>query len=255
MGRARRRWRARADRLVDALPASWTAGPVKDNTDSETVLAHRRRVVGGVTVAGAGLLGVSLSTKPGSAQFYRLTSGVAATWVAGGLASGPLHLGWTRRRDEPLRRPLVTPVLIGVGAFGVFYACALVSRRIPVLNRAISGILRYAHQGSPRSVLLTTLANGAAEEVFFRGAVFAAASGRGPVRISTAVYALTTVATRNPALVLASIVMGSLFGLQRRATGGIQAPLLTHLVWSALMVRYLPPLFAPAEPARPEPKE
>ena len=50
-------------------------------------------------------------------------------------------------------------------------------------------------------------------------------------------------ATRNPALVLASLAMGTLFGLQRRATGGIQAPMLTHLTWSALMLRYLPPLF------------
>ena len=42
--------------------------------------------------------------------------------------------------------------------------------------------------------------------------------------------------------------MGTLFGLQRRASGGIQAPLLTHLTWSALMLRYLPPLFRPADP-------
>jgi hypothetical protein len=34
-----------------------------------------------------------------------------------------------------------------------------------------------------------------------------------------------------------------LFGLQRRATGGIQAPLITHLTWSVLMLRFLPPLF------------
>jgi hypothetical protein len=38
--------------------------------------------------------------------------------------------------------------------------------------------------------------------------------------------------------------MGLLLGLQRRSTGGIQAPVLTHLTWSALMLRYLPPLFA-----------
>jgi hypothetical protein len=42
---------------------------------------------------------------------------------------------------------------------------------------------------------------------------------------------------------LASVVMGVLFAAQRRSTGGIQAPLLTHLTWSALMLRFLPPLF------------
>jgi hypothetical protein len=34
--------------------------------------------------------------------------------------------------------------------------------------------------------------------------------------------------------------MGTLFGYQRRATQGLQAPLLTHLTWSTLMVTLLP---------------
>ncbi|MGH3612888.1 MAG: lysostaphin resistance A-like protein [Pseudonocardia sp.] len=198
----------------------------------------------GVSVAGAGLLGTSLSTRPGSAQFYGLTLGVAATWIAGGLASGPLHLGRVQGRDGTLRRPVIIPVVIGASAFATFYGCALTARKIPVLNRAISNVLTYADRGSGPFVLLTTLANGAAEEVFFRGAVYAAAGDRHPVIVSSAVYSLATIGTRNPALVLASVVMGALFGLQRRVTGGIQAPMLTHLTWSTLMLRFLPPLFA-----------
>ncbi len=45
--------------------------------------------------------------------------------------------------------------------------------------------------------------------------------------------------------------MGTLFGLQRRASNGLQAPVITHLTWSALMVRYLPPLFRHAKKERP----
>lgn len=217
--------------------------PYRNHVESVAAVKRRRRVVAGVSLAGAGLLGTSFSTRPGSPQFYGLTLGVAATWVVGGLSSGPLHLGRAQHRDDTLRRPMLTPVLIGVGAFSLFYGCALVAREIPVLNTAISKVLQYADQGSSPVVLLTTLANGAAEEVFFRGAVYAAAGEVHPVSVSTAVYALATTATRNPALVLASIVMGTLFGLQRRATGGIQAPLLTHLTWSGLMLRYLPPVF------------
>jgi hypothetical protein len=41
--------------------------------------------------------------------------------------------------------------------------------------------------------------------------------------------------------------MGPLLALQRRASGGLQAPALTHLTWSTLMLRYLPPLFRAAE--------
>ena len=204
-------------------------------------MTRRRRIAAGVSLAGAGLLGLSFSTKPGSPRFYGLTLGVAATWIGGGVASGPLHLGWTQPRDHTLRRPVITPVLTGVGAFAVFYGCALAGRHVPVLNRALSRVLQYARQGSSPFVVFTTLANGAAEEIFFRGALYAAA-GRYPVTLSTTVYSLVTTATRNPALVLASAVMGILLALQRRATGGIQAPMLTHLTWSMLMLYFLPSL-------------
>jgi membrane protease YdiL (CAAX protease family) len=138
---------------------------------------------------------------------------------------------------------VLTPVLTGVGAFAGFYLCALAARRVPPLHGAISRVLRYAHHGSRPLVLLTALANGIAEEIFFRGALYTAIGARHPVTASTAVYALATAATRNPALVLASVVMGTVFGLQRRTTGGVQAPILTHLTWSALMLQFLPPLF------------
>ena len=229
--------------VVGALPRWLVEKVPRDHREPDEAFRRRRRVVVGVTAAGAGLLGVSLSSRPGSWEFLALTGAVAATWAAGGLASGPLHLGRVRARDETLRRPVLVPVVTGVGAFGAFYACALVAREVPVLDEAISAVLAYAHQGKPPLVLLTALANGAAEEVFFRGALYAAIGEQHPVALSTAAYALATVPTRNPALVLAATVMGTLFAAQRRATGGIQAPLLTHLTWSVLMLRFLPPLF------------
>ena len=79
-----------------------------------------------------------------------------------------------------------------------------------MLRRAIASILSYDRHGARSLVLATTLANGAAEEVMFRGAGYAALGQRHPVLWSTSAYALATVATRNPAL--ASGVMGILFG-------------------------------------------
>ena len=222
--------------LVDKVP--------RDHQETDAAFRRRRRVTAGVSVAGAGLLGVSLSQKPASPEFYGLTLAVAGTWLAGGVASGPLHLGRMRSPADTLERPVLVPVTFGVAAFGVFYAVALVVRKVPVIGPAITRVLRYAHQGSKPLVLTTTLANGIAEEVFFRGALYAAVGADNPVLKSTAVYALATTATRNPALVLASIAMGLMLGLQRRSTGGIQAPVLTHLTWSVLMLRFLPPLFA-----------
>ena len=230
-------------KVVRTLP-HWLVEKVpRDHREPDEVFRRRRKVVVGVTAAGAGLLGVSLQSRPASWEFFALTGGVAATWLAGGFASGPLHLGWMQSRDETLRRPVLTPVLTGVGAFGAFYGCALVARHVPVLDRAIASVLAYAEEGNTSLVLATTLANGVAEEVFFRGALYAAIGEQHPVALSTAAYALSTVPTRNPALVLAATVMGTLFAAQRRASGGIQAPVLTHVTWSTLMLRYLPPLF------------
>ncbi|MGI8901033.1 MAG: CPBP family intramembrane glutamic endopeptidase [Nocardioides sp.] len=228
--------------VVDRLPMPLTHVVHVAHAEGDRIRRRRRRVVTGVSIAGAGLLGASLSTRPGSKEFYAATLAVAGVWTAGGFLSGPLHLGWIEARDERLRRPVITPVATGVCAFGFFYVIALVARRIPVLDDAISRVLVFAEEGDRPFVLLTTLANGLGEEVFFRGALYAALDHH-PAATSTAVYALATSTTRNPALVLAAGVMGTLFALQRRASGGLQAPVLTHLTWSTLMVRYLPPLF------------
>lgn len=193
-------------------------------------------------MVGATLLGASLSTEPGSKAFYASTGAVAGIWTIGGFASGPLHRGWEPGGGKKLERPLITPLALGVGAFGAFYGAALVARRIPILERAISGVLDYADEGDDKLVLATTLANGIGEEIFYRGALYAALPNN-PVLASTAIYTLSTTTTRNPALVLAAGVMGTLFGLQRRASGGLQAPVITHVTWSTLMLRFLPPLF------------
>jgi membrane protease YdiL (CAAX protease family) len=62
------------------------------------------------------------------------------------------------------------------------------------------------------------------------------------VPISTAVYTLATVATGNVMLVFAAAVLGVLVGLQRRASGGVLAPILTHVTWSLGMLLVLPPI-------------
>jgi membrane protease YdiL (CAAX protease family) len=207
-----------------------------------SALRRRRAVVAGTAAAGVGLLGASLSAEPGSARFYALTLGAASVWTVGGLGSGAIHRGVVGVGANA-RAPVVVPVLVGAGAFAVFYGGALVARHVPVLDAALTSVLQYAHRGSDQLVLLTVLANGAAEEVFFRGALYAAVGDDHPVALSTAGYLLATTATRNPALVLAAAAMGTVFARQRRATGGIQASLITHLTWSTLMLRYLPPLF------------
>ena len=90
-------------------------------------------------------------------------------------------------------------------------------------------MLAHAQQGSTALIVVVTLANAIGEEIFFRGALFAAIGRRNAVVISTIVYAIATLATANPMLVFAALTLGVVFGLQRRASGGILAPIITHV--------------------------
>lgn len=87
------------------------------------------------------------------------------------------------------------------------------------------------------------MVNGVAEELFFRGALYSALGRFYPVLISTVLYSVSILATGNPMLAFAGLVLGTVCGLQRRATGGVLAPMLTHLVWGLMMVLALPVVF------------
>ena len=56
-------------------------------------------------------------------------------------------------------------------------------------------------------------------------------------------YALVTLATGNAMLAFAALLLGALCGLERRACGGVLAPILTHCTWSLTMLVALPLIF------------
>jgi membrane protease YdiL (CAAX protease family) len=62
--------------------------------------------------------------------------------------------------------------------------------------------------------------------------------------VSTGVYTLVIAFSGGIALTLAAAGLGLLLGLQRRATGGVLAPMLTHLTWTVVtlpaLTRILP---------------
>ena len=87
---------------------------------------------------------------------------------------------------------------------------------------------------------MITIVNGIAEELFFRGALFAGIGVRHPVTISTILYTLATMGGGNPVLVFAAALLGTVVGLERRASGGVLGPILTHVTWSTAMLFLLP---------------
>lgn len=138
---------------------------------------------------------------------------------------------------------MLTGLTFGVLAGLVFIIGALIVRQIPALHDYVAEVLAHARYGSLPLVAVITLLNGVAEEVFFRGALFAAIGRKHPVLISTVIYAAATLATGNPMLVFAALTLGVVLALQRRASGGILGPIITHVTWSMMMLFLLPPLF------------
>jgi membrane protease YdiL (CAAX protease family) len=220
--------------------ALWDVVP-RDHRASADALRRRQLVTVLVVVVGGTILGLSLRIDPGSPWFYPATLLLAAVWAVGAFASGPLHLGRIEVAEDT-RRPVVTPVLLGLGLAAVFVAGALVVRQIPFLDDQVRSVLDHADQGSGPLLLLVTVVNGVAEELFFRGAAYAAIP-RHPVVVTTIAYAIATLATGNVMLAFAALILGAVVGLERRASGGILGPALTHCTWSVIMLFALPLLF------------
>jgi membrane protease YdiL (CAAX protease family) len=228
----------------------WEMTP-RDHRQSDQEFRRRRIVSAVVVVIGAVVLGFSLRIDPGNTTlFYLCTLGLAAVWAVGAFASGPLHLGRIGRPSEPdlaAPRPVLQPILLGAALSLLFVVGAFLIRAIPLLDEHltpfIKGVLEHANQGgAPVILLVVTVVNGIAEELFFRGAMYAAIPAN-QVLVTTIAYTVATLATGNVMLGFAAILLGAVVGLQRRATGGILAPILTHLTWSVTMLYALPAIF------------
>ena len=223
--------------------ALWDVVP-RDQRDTPRGLRRRQLVTGAFVVVGAVILGLSLRIDPGSRLFYVSTLGLSAVWAAGAFVSGRLHLGRIAFRDRHIR-PILTPIAIGALLAGVFVVGALMVVSIDVLDPLEDQVLSvtdYADQGSLPLLAVITTVNGIAEELFFRGAAYAAIT-RSPVLWTTLAYAFAAAATGNVMLSFAAVLLGLVCGLERRASGGILAPILTHCTWSLTMLLVLPLVF------------
>ncbi|HJT95218.1 MAG TPA: CPBP family intramembrane glutamic endopeptidase [Mycobacterium sp.] len=206
------------------------------------LIRRRRIVVAVVLVIGAALLGFSLTRRPGDSSFYWLTLALAAVWTVGAFASGPLHLGCVRFRGRN-QRPWITGTLVGVVVGGAFLVGGLVAREIPGVREYVTRVLEFADYGPLALVVFITVINGVAEELFFRGALYTALGRTYPAVVSTIIYIVTVLATRNPMLAFAAVILGAVCAYERRVTGGVLAPVLTHFFWGLIMVLALPPVF------------
>lgn len=227
--------------LLNDIRGIATTVAVPHHEPPSTVL-RRRIVVAVILVIGGALLGYSLTRPPGDESFYWLTLALAAVWALGAFASGPLHLGSVQFRGRN-QRPVITGSVAGLVLGGVFLVGGLIAREIPGVHEYVRRVLEFADYGPLALVVFITVINGVAEELFFRGALYSALGRAYPVVISTVVYVVAILATGNPMLAFAGVIVGLVCAWERRATGGVLAPALTHFFWGLVMVLALPPVF------------
>ncbi len=190
----------------------WDVVP-RDHRDTPEALRRRQVVTVVVVLVGAVVLGLLLRVEQGSATFVVLSLVLAGVWTVGAFASGPLHLGRIAARDladvqESHGRPIAQPLLIGAALAGIFVVGALVVREIEPLADQIRNVLGYASEGSLPVLVVVTAVNGVAEELFFRGAAYAAIT-RHPVAWTTVAYTVATAATGNVMLAFAAVLLGA----------------------------------------------
>ncbi|WP_425307689.1 type II CAAX endopeptidase family protein [Ammonicoccus fulvus] len=229
--------------LVAFYRAALVTRVERDHTETAAQLRRRRIVVAITVVAGSIVLGLALAIPPGDPRFYLATLGLAAVWAVGALASGRLYLGRAHRRTGGVGPAFLHGFIVGMTLLGLFCAGAALVARIPALLGPVQGLLDHALFGSLAVVALITAINGIAEELFFRGALYAALPPRWNVIASTVLYAASTLGSGVPLLTFAALALGLVTGLQRRVTGGVLAPIVCHLTWSLGMLFALPPLF------------
>lgn len=213
--------------------------------DSAPARPSRRRVLVVVVtlVVGAAVNAWALRIPAGDTWFYPATALLAAVWLAGAFLSGPIRVGC-----EPYlpRRPVASSILTAAALAVVFCVGALVVARVDPLREPVDALLSHATVGNLALVALLTAVNGVAEECFHRGAVYSAARDRlrggGPILVSTVIYAAVTATSGIPLLVVAAVILGVVTGVQRRCTGGVLGPIITHVVWSTVMLFALAPI-------------
>ena len=198
---------------------------------------HPRVVVFAALAAGAVLLATTIRADRSTIQFMVAGLALAAVWFTGfAVARG-------RRPPSMTRRPAVNAGLgfaIGVALFTTFVVVAWIARRLNFLDEPIDDILQQADAYARVWVLALTAVNAVAEELFFRGTMMDVFTNRSAVIATTAAYAVVTSAGGNVALVLAAVVMGAVFAVERRWTRSLVTPIVTHVTWSVLVITAFP---------------
>jgi membrane protease YdiL (CAAX protease family) len=150
-------------------------------------------------------------------------------------------------------RALLVGAATGVALFvatRIFVAVAI--RWRPFARHVIDAYREAGEEPFIRSLVLSLLVSVPSEELFFRGltqrtlAETSLGAG-GPAALTLLLYVLANLPSRSLPIVAGAIVGGAVWGAVAWWSGGILAPLASHVAWTGLML-VLPPRVEVAEP-------
>ncbi len=193
-------------------------------------------IVTGVLASAA--LAWSLRIEAGDPWFYPATFILAAIYIVGSLVA--VRLVGSRFRWHASRRGIRDAVVGGVLLALVFFAGAFLVRFIPFLRDPVDELLDHARVGSLVFVLITTVVNGVAEEMFYRGALWRAVKPGYRMIVTTVLYTAVTALAGVPLLAFAAAALGVLVAVLRERTQSLTPPIIAHLIWSVSMLVVLP---------------
>ncbi len=213
----------------------------RDHTESPEALVQRRWISAVTLAVGSFMLAWTLRLAPGDPTYYAATLALAVTWIVGGLLSGKTYFGTANTRSgEQTGHGIFQAVILGVLLLAVLLGYAALVAPIGVLRDPLLLMLVHTRYGLLPVVVALTVLNSVGEELFFRGALYSAVGGRQAMLVTTLVYALATIPTGIPMMILSAALLGIVTGLQRRVTGGVTGPIITHLIWAFGLLFLLP---------------
>jgi membrane protease YdiL (CAAX protease family) len=153
----------------------------------------------------------------------------------------------------------VVAIVAGIVVGGLLY---LATRAFAWVVRGWAGFGRQSREMYARrspltlvqALLVSSLIAAPSEELFWRGffqtgMVDAVGGGAGTAAlVTTAIFTLANVPSLNVAIVLGAVVGGGVWSALAWWSGGVIAPLVCHVVWTALMLGF-PVVSEPAEVA------
>jgi len=146
---------------------------------------------------------------------------------------------------RPSLRGIVSGVIVGVALTALTYPVyRLAVMWWPELDANVEALYVGARSTTLPRALLWASAAAIAEELLFRGMLLSSLTQRLPSRFATPlcvlIYAAAQLGTGSFIIWLMALGYGSAWTLQRNLTGSLLSPLISHLIWTPIVLLLFP---------------